>query len=192
MRKLIYFAMVSLDGKIETTDRSLEWVVIDEELHRYLNKLEREAGEYLYGRRMYELMHPYWSTAGTLSDQAVEREFSVIWKQIPKIVFSQTLEKVEGNATLVRTDAVEEVTRLKSQPGGHLEVGGAELAGSLMHAGLIDEYRLFVQPVILGAGTPIITPVNGPVKLRLAEQHPFRSGVVYLRYLVEGEQEQTG
>jgi dihydrofolate reductase len=192
MRKLIYFAMVSLDGKIETAERSLEWVVMDAELHRFINNLERQAGEYLYGRRMYEMMHPYWSTADALSDQAIEREFSVIWKQIPKRVFSQTLEKVEGNAHLVRGDVVEEVTRLKSQPGGDLEVGGAELAGSLMHAGLIDEYRLFVQPVILGAGTPMITPLDRPVKLRLVEEHPFQCGAVYLRYLVEREQEQTG
>jgi dihydrofolate reductase len=182
MRNLNYFTMSSLDGYIETPERSLDWVVIDDELHRYVNNLEREAGAYLYGRRMYELMQAYWPTADTQSTEAVEVEFSRIWKQIPKIVFSQTLERVEGNARLVRGDLIEEVTRLKAQPGKDLEVGGAALASTLIQAGLVDEYRIFVQPVVLGAGTPMFHMPGAAINLRLVETHPFASGVVYLRY----------
>jgi dihydrofolate reductase len=188
MRNLIYFTMVSLDGKIETPERSLEWVIVDEELHRYINQLEREIGGYLYGRRMYELMQAYWPTADTQSSLEYEAEFSKIWKQVPKYVFSQTLERVEGNAELVRRDAAAEVTRLKSTPGPDLEVGGSELAATLMQAGLIDEFHLFLQPVILGAGTPMIPAMSQAIQLRLVEEHPFRSGVVYLRYQVAREQ----
>jgi dihydrofolate reductase len=185
MRKLIYFSMVSLDGKIETPDRSLDWVVIDEELHRFINQLERGMGGYLYGRRMYELMQAYWPTADTQSSLDYEVEFSKIWKQITKYVFSQSLEQVDGNAELVKTDATAEVVRLKSTQGPDLEVGGSHLAGVLMQAGLIDEFRLFFHPVILGAGTPMVAPVSQAIKLRLVEERSFRSGVVYLRYQAE-------
>ena len=182
MRKLIYFTMTSLDGFIDKPDRNLDWVIIDEELHTYVNNLEREIGAYLYGRRMYELMQAYWPTADTQSSLAVEVEFSRIWKGIPKIVFSKTLDRVEGNARLVREDAVAEVIRLKEQPGKDLEVGGAVLASTLMRSGLIDEYRLFIQPVLLGAGTPMFPALEAVTKLRLVEIHTFTSGVVFLRY----------
>jgi dihydrofolate reductase len=191
MRRLIYFGMLSLDGKIETPDHRLDWVLVDEELHRFINRLEENIGGYLYGRRMYELMQAYWPDADTRSELDFEREFSRIWKQVPKTVFSQTLERVEGNARLVRSDAVEEVTRLKAGTGRDLETGGAELAGALMQAGLIDEYRLFLQPVFLGAGTPLVPALGQAVRLRLVEQHTFRSGVVYLRCQAEGDSEQS-
>ncbi len=116
MRKLIYFTMASLDGFIEGPNHNIDWVIVDEELHRYVNEREREIGAYLYGRRMFELMQSYWPTADTQSNLAFEQEFSRIWKQIPKFVFSRTLEGVEGNARLVRGDVIEEVTRLKEQP----------------------------------------------------------------------------
>jgi dihydrofolate reductase len=131
---------------------------------------------------MFELMQVYWPTADTQSSLEVEREFSQIWKQVPKLVFSQRLERVERNAQLTKTDAAAEVNRLKSMPGQDLEVGGSELAATLMKAGLIVEFRLFIQPMILGAGTPMIPAMSEAIKLRLVEQHSFRSGVVYLRY----------
>jgi dihydrofolate reductase len=187
MRNLIYFSMVSLDGKIETLDRSLEWVIVDEELHRFINQMEREIGGYLYGRRMYDLMQAYWPTADIQSNLEYEVEFSKIWKQVPKYVFSQKLERVEGNAQLVRTDAVAEVTRLKSLPGRDLEVGGSELAAALMQAGLVDEFRFFIQPVLLGSGTPAVPALSEAIRLQLIENHLFRSGVVYLRYQVVRE-----
>ena len=182
MRKLIYFTMASLDGFIEGPGHNLDWVMVDEELHRFLNQREREIGGYLYGRRMYELMQSYWPTADTQSDLAYIVEFSQIWKQVPKFVFSQALERVEGNARLVRGDIVAEAARLKEQPGQDLEVGGAELAAALMRSGLIDEYRIYVQPVILGTGTPMFPAQQEAVKLRLVETHTFGSGVVFLRY----------
>lgn len=185
MRKLIFFTMTSLDGFIDTPDGSGDWVIMDEELHTYLNNLERELGAYLYGRRMYEIMAAYWPSAGTQSSLAYEVEFSRIWKKKPKIVFSSTLEQVEGNATLVRGDPVEEVTRLKAQPGPDLEVGGAKLASALLQAGLVDEYRIFVHPVLLGAGTPMFPLLNEAINLRLLETHLFHTGVVYLRYQLD-------
>lgn len=182
MGRVLYSMSVSLDGFAAGPDGGIDWVIVDEELHRYVNALERDIGGYLYGRRMYELMQAYWPTADTQSNLAFEVEFSQIWKQIPAIVFSSTLERVEGNARLVREDPVETTRRLKEQPGRDLEVGGAELASALMRAGLIDEYRIFVQPVILGAGTPMFPALDEDIQLRLAETHTFHSGVVYLRY----------
>ena len=182
MRKLIYFMMVSLDGYIEGPNHELDWITLDAELHTYVNQLEREIGLYLNGRRMYEVMAAYWPTADKLSDEPAEIEFALIWQQKPQIVFSSTLEQVEGNTTLVRGSPIEEVTRLKEQSGGDMEVGGAQLAGSLIQAGLVDEYRLFIIPVILGAGTRMIPPLAGSIPLRLVETHTFSSGVVYLRY----------
>ena len=182
MRKLIYFTMASLDGFMDKPDHNLDWVIVDEEEHSYVNNLERELGGYLYGRRMYEIMNAYWPTADTESDLAFEAEFSHIWKQIPKTVFSSTLERVEGNARLFRGDVIEEVVRLKEQPGKDLEVGGSQLAASLMQAGLVDEYRIFVHPVLLGNGTRMVPSLDEPVQLRLVESHTFKSGVVFLRY----------
>jgi len=182
LRKLIYFTMASVDGFMDRPDRNLDWVIIDEELHTYINNLERGIGGYLYGRRMYEIMEAYWPTADTQSNLAFEVEFARIYKKIPKIVFSKTLERVEGNARLVRENVVEAVTSLKEQPGNDLEVGGANLASTLIQAGLIDEYRIFVHPVILGAGTPMFPALDAATQLRLVETHLFRSGVVFLRY----------
>ncbi|MGE5221411.1 MAG: dihydrofolate reductase family protein [Omnitrophica WOR_2 bacterium] len=182
MRKLIYFTMASLDGFMDKPDRNLDWIIVDEELHTSINQREREVGVYLYGRRMYELMQAYWPTADTQSSLPFEAEFSRIWKEIPKIVFSTTLERVEGNARLVRGNVVEEVTRLKEQPGKDIEVGGANLASTLIRSGLVDEYRIFVQPVVLGAGTPMFPALDQAIKLRLIESRPFSTGVVFLRY----------
>lgn len=174
---------MSLDGYIETPDRGLDWAVVDEELHRFINDLiSREIVVDLYGRRMYELMMAFWPTADVPSNPDYIREYARIWKQIPKIVFSQTLDKVEGNATLVRGNPVEEVRKLKAQSGKDLDVGGAELAGALMKAGLVDGYHIFVHPIILGAGTRGIPMLEQAVSLRLIETHVFTTGVVYLHY----------
>ncbi|MCL4560806.1 MAG: dihydrofolate reductase family protein [Chloroflexi bacterium] len=182
MRKLIYFTMASIDGFIERSDGNSDWVIVDEELHLYLNNRERDIGAYLYGRRMYELMMDFWPTADAQSNPAYVVEFAQIWKQIPKIVFSRTLERVEGNAVLVKEDVVTEVARLKEQPGKDLEVGGAKLARTLMESGLIDEYQIYIQPVILGSGTPMFPAMGQTVRLKLVETHNFSSGVVFLRY----------
>ena len=131
---------------------------------------------------MYENNHALWATADTQSMEAFVLEFEQIWKQIPMIVFSSTLERVEGNARLERGDPVTVVTRLKEQPGPDLSVGGVQLASTLMQAGLVDEYHIFVQPIILGAGRPMYPALNEAVRLKLVETHTFKTGIVYLRY----------
>jgi dihydrofolate reductase len=132
---------------------------------------------------MYELMVDYWPTAqADPSATPAELEFARIWMDTPKIVFSTTLDSVEWNSRLVGGDAAAEVERLKEQPGFDMDVGGPTLASTLMRAGLIDEFRLFVHPVILGAGTPFFPALEDRIGLRLAETRTFGSGVVYLRY----------
>jgi dihydrofolate reductase len=125
----------------------------------------------------------YWETADeNPSAPEYEVEFARIWKALPKIVFSNTLERVEGNARLVRDGVIEEVAKLKEQPGKDLAVGGARLASTVMKLGVIDEYRLFVRPVVLGGGTPYFPPLDERINLELVETQTFGSRVVYLRY----------
>jgi dihydrofolate reductase len=183
MGRLIYSMSVSLDGFVETPGRSLDWVLVDEELHSCFNDEAREMSAFLYGRRMYELMVGYWPTAETdRSATPAMLAFARIWKDTPKVVFSRTLQRVEWNSRLVRDDAAGEVARLRAQPGFDMDVGGPTLASTLMRAGLIDEVRLFVHPVILGTGTPFFPALDGRIGLKLLETRAFGSGVVYLRY----------
>src|SRR3954470_12332256 len=182
MRKLIYSMGVSLDGFIAGPDGEIDWSVPDEELHRFHNQQARETGVHLYGRGLYEVM-TFWETAD--EDPArhdYEREFARIWKDTPKVVFSTTLEKVEGNARLATDDAVDEVARLKQEPGTDLAVGGAGLASTFIEHDLIDEYRLFVRPIVLGGGTPYFPALDNRIELELVETRTFGSRVVYLRY----------
>jgi dihydrofolate reductase len=185
--RLIYSMSVSLDGFVETPSRSLDWVHVDEELHSVFNDEARETSAFLYGRRMYELMVDYWPTAESdPSATPAMVEFARIWKDKPKIVFSRTLPDVDWNSRLVRDDAVSEVAHLKAQSGFDMSVGGPTTAAQLMRAGLIDEYRLFVNPVVLGAGTPFFPASEDRIGLRLVETRTFGSGVVYLRYEASG------
>jgi dihydrofolate reductase len=182
MRKLIYSMGVSLDGFIAGPDGEIDWSAPDVELHQFHNQQARETGEQLYGRRMYETMR-YWETAED-NPSAPEQvlEFAHIWKDTPKIVFSKTLDKVEGNARLVRDGVAEEVAELKEQPGKDLAVGGAGLASTLIELGLVDEFRLFINPVVVGGGTPYFPPVQERIDLELIETRTFGSRVVYVRY----------
>ena len=182
MGTLIYSMGVSLDGFIAGPGGQIDWSAPDEELHRFHNQQTREIGALLCGRRLYEVM-AYWETAEEKpSAPEHELEFARIWKDTPKIVFSKTLEQVEGNARLVREGVGEEVAKLKEQPGMSLSVGGAGLASSVMKLGLIDEYRLFVSPVVLGGGTPYFPVLDERINLELIETRTFGSRVVYLRY----------
>ena len=182
MRKLIYSMTVSLDGFISGPGGEIDWSAPDEELHRFHNSQIRELGAHLLGRKLYEVM-VYWETADkNPSIQEHELEFARIWQELPKIVCSKTLEGVEGNARLVRDGVVEEVSRLKEQPGKDLAVGGAGLASTFVELGLIDEYRLFVSPVVLGGGTPYFPALDERINLELVETQAFNSRVVYLRY----------
>jgi dihydrofolate reductase len=182
MRKVIYSMGVSLDGFIAGPDGEIDWSAPDEELHRFHNQQAREVGAHFCGRRLYEEM-VYWETAEENPSAAeYELEFARIWQAMPKIVFSNTLEKVEGNARLAREDVGEEVARLKEQPGKDLAVGGAGLASTFTELGLIDEYRLFVSPVVLGGGTPYFPTLETRIDLELIETRTFGPRVVYLRY----------
>jgi dihydrofolate reductase len=183
MGRLIYSMSVSLDGFVETPSRSLDWVQVDEELHTVFNDEARAMSAFVYGRRMYELMVDYWPTAE--SDPAATPamlEFARIWRDKPKIVISRTLERVKWNGRLVRDGAADEVARLKAQPGFDMDVGGPTTAGTLVRLGLVDEFHVFVHPVILGAGTPFFPALDDRVGLDLLETRTFGSGVVYLRY----------
>ncbi len=182
MRKLIYSMGVSLDGFIAGPEGEIDWSAPDEELHRFHNQQTREMGAHLCGRRLYGEML-YWETADeNPSAPEHELEFARIWKDTPKIVFSKTLEKVEGNARLVRDGVAEEVAKLKEQPGKDLSVGGAGLASTFIKLGLIDEYRLFVSPVVLGGGTHYFPALDERINLELVETRTFGSRVVYVRY----------
>jgi dihydrofolate reductase len=182
MRKVIYSMTVSLDGFIAGPKGDIDWSAPDEELHRFHNEQVRELGAYLLGRRLYETML-YWETADEDPSAAdFELEFARIWKPLPKIVFSNTLDGVEGNASLAANSVAEEVARLKEQPGRDVAVGGAGLASTLIKLNLVDEYRLFVSPVVLGSGTPYFPPLEERLNLELIETRTFGSRDVHLRY----------
>jgi dihydrofolate reductase len=181
-RKLIFSMSVSLDGYIAGPKGEIDWSPPDDELHRFHNERVRELGGHLCGRRLYETM-VYWETAEQdPSLGETERDFARIWQALPKVVFSNTLDEVKGNTRLVRGDPAEEVRRLKEEPGKDLGVGGAGLAASLTKLGLIDDYELFVVPVVLGGGTPYFPPLEERINLDLVETRTFGSRVVYLRY----------
>jgi dihydrofolate reductase len=182
MRKLIYSMTVSLDGYIAGPDGTIDWTVPDEELFLFHTQHIQETGVHLCGRRLYEAM-VYWETAEESPLVAEHVKFAQIWKALPKVVFSTTLESVVGNTRLAREGVGEEVSRLKEQPGRDIAVGGAGLARACMKLDLIDEWRLFVSPVLLGGGTPYFTPLEKGIDLELLETRTFGSRVVYLRYM---------
>jgi dihydrofolate reductase len=175
MGRLIYSMMVSLDGFVETPSRSLDWVIVDEELHRFINGLARNHEMFVNGRRLYEVMRA-WETLGEQPDLADYMvEFAEIWNSKPKVVFSSTLESVGPNARLIRGGEVgAQLARLKEEADGDLDVGGPMLAATAIRLGLVDEFRLFVQPVFF--------PRDQRLSLDLVNSRTFASGVVYLAY----------
>jgi dihydrofolate reductase len=182
MRKLIYSMNPSLDGFIADADGAIDWGAPDEELHQFHNDEVRELGAHLLGRRLYETM-VYWETAD--QDPAADpiiRDFAAVWQALPKIVFSTTLKTVEGNTRLATDSLADEIARLKAEPGKDIAIGGAGLAAEATRLGLIDEYRLFLNPILLGAGTPYFPPLEARVPLELIETRAFAVGVVYVRY----------
>ena len=184
MGKLIYLLNVSLDGFIETPDHSLDWGIIDEELHSWFNDQTRALDATLYGRRIWEVMAGYWPTGeDDPSATDVEREFARIWNSMPKIVFSTTLEHVEHNARLVHGDVGKVLEGVRREFEGDLGVAGPNLAGQFVRRGLVDEYQLIVHPVVLGAGTPFWPKLDAPLRLRPVESHAFTSGVELRSYV---------
>lgn len=183
MGKIIYAMSVSLDGYIEAEDGDFSWLYPDEELHRHFNEVESQVDIYLYGSRMYKEMSAFWPTA----DKDPEApdfivEYARIWQNKPKIVFSKTLKDAGWNTRIVKGDMEKEVIKLKEQDDKTMSVSGAKTASALIELNLIDEYRLYIHPVILGGGKPMLPPLKEKVKLRLVETHTFGSGVVMLRY----------
>jgi len=182
MSKVIYAFSVSLDGFVEGPGGDLSWSNPTAELHRHFNERERAFSTVLYGRRLYELMAAYWPTADQdPSATDYEIEYARIWKAEKKIVFSRTLTEVGWNAQLFKGDIATEINRLKAQPGNDMAVGGATLAATFIQLGLIDEYHLYVNPVVLGGGKPMFPPLKDRLNLRLIETRTFGS-VVLLRY----------
>jgi dihydrofolate reductase len=189
MRKVVYAMSISLDGFIEAVDGDLGWSYPDEELHQHFNEREARFDTYLYGRGLYENMAAYWPTADENPDLPPwEIEYARIWIRKPKVVFSKTLTKVDWNSRLVRDNIAEEVRRLKEGNGGDMNVGGAGLAASFMRLGLIDEYDLYLNPVVLGGGKPMFPQLDDRINLKLIETRTFGSGVVLLRYQLADEQ----
>jgi dihydrofolate reductase len=182
MAKLIYSAIMSLDGYVADEEGKFDWAAPDEEVHRLVNDLERPVGTYLYGRRMYEVM-VYWETADTLPDQPpFSRDFAEIWQAADKIVYSKTVETAASARTRIERDFDPEAVRqLKASAGRDITVGGPELAAQAIRAGLVDELQLFVAPVVVGGGKRSL-PNDVHLKLELLDERRFGSGVVYLRY----------
>lgn len=183
MGQLVYSMNVSLDGYVETAERSLDWANVDEELHTWFNDRARETDAFLYGRRMYEAMAAYWPTAKS-DPSATEYmlDFARIWSKKPKIVFSSTLTTVQWNSRLVNGDIGDQLVRLRAEFDGDLTVDGPTLASAFVRRGLVDEYQLLVHPVILGAGAPFFPKLDVPIRLRQTETRTFHSGVTYLGY----------
>jgi dihydrofolate reductase len=185
MRKVILMMSVSLDGFMEGLHRELDWHLVDDELHTHFNEELAAMGAFLNGRVTYELMAAFWPTADAdPSNTGPMVEFARIWRDKPKFVFSRTLERADWNTTVVPRLGTDEVMELKAQPGGDLVVGGADLAAAFMRRELIDEYRLYVHPVVLGGGKPLFPASETRIELQLAETRTFGNGVVLLRYRV--------
>ncbi len=182
MAKLIYSAITSLDGYIADEDGNFDWAAPDEEVHAFVNDLERPVGTYLYGRRMYEVMVA-WEGAHTFADQRpVMQDFAKLWQAADKVVYSRTLEAVSSARTRIERDFDPEAVRqMKASAGRDLTVGGPHLAAEAIKAGLVDEYQLFLTPFMVGGGNQSL-PDNVRVRLELLDERRFGGGVVYLRY----------
>ncbi|MDT4922925.1 MAG: hypothetical protein QOG01_638 [Pseudonocardiales bacterium] len=183
MRKIIAMMSVSLDGFFEGPNHELDWHLVDDELHTHFNEQLGAMGAFLDGRVTYELMAEYWPTADADPENTpTVAEFARIWREMPKIVYSRTLERANWNSTVVRAVVVKEIQDLKAQPGGDLMLGGADLTATFMRHDLIDEYRLYVHPVVIGRGNPYFKPAEATFDFRLIEARTFGNGVVLLRY----------
>ena len=183
MAKLIYSVIASLDGYIEDARGTFDWAEPDEEVHAFVNDLERPIGTYLYGRRMYETMVFWESPPDLAGEPRVVQEFAEIWQRADKIVYSKTLQSESSARTRIeRALDPEAVRRLKATADRDLSVGGAELAAQVIEAGLVDEYHLFLVPVVVGGGKRWLPNNDVRINLELLDERRFRAGTVYLRY----------
>ena len=181
MAKLIYSAITSLDGYVADEDGNFDWAAPDEEVHTFVNDLERSVGTYLYGRRMYEVMVP-WETMPLADQPPVMRDFAEIWRAADKVVYSTTLEKATSTRTRIERDFdPEAIGQMKATAGRDISVGGPHLAVQAIKAGLVDEIHLFLTPIVVGGGTRSL-PDDVRLKLDLLDERRFANGVVHLHY----------
>jgi dihydrofolate reductase len=182
MARLIYSAITSLDGYVADENGNFDWAAPDEEVHRFVNDLERPIGTYLYGRRMYEVMK-FWETAHTLPDRSLAiRDYAELWQAADKVVYSKTLDKVTTARTrLDREFDPEAVRQLKVRAERDISVGGPHLAAEAIKAGLVDELHLFLHPIVVGRGNQAL-PDDVRLKLELVDERRFKGGVVHLHY----------
>jgi dihydrofolate reductase len=189
--KLIYSAITSLDGYIADDDGNFDWAAPDEDVHAFVNDLERPVGTYLYGRRMYEVM-VFWETAQTPADQPPTMlDYTQIWQAADKVVYSKTLERVSSARTRIeRNFDPEAVRQMKTSAGSDISIGGPDLAAQAIKAGLVDECHLFVTPIIVGGGKHYL-PNDVRLKLELLDERRFGGGVVHLHYGTSAQPETT-
>jgi dihydrofolate reductase len=182
MAKLIYSAITSLDGYVADVDGNFDWAVPDEEVHTFINDLERPVGTYLYGRRLYEVMVG-WESAHALADQPpYMQDFAQIWRAADKIVYSKTLETVSSARTRIERDFDPEAIRqMKARVGHDIILGGPDLAAQAIKVRLVDEWHLFAAPILVGGGKQAL-PSNVRLKLELQDERSFGNGMVYLHY----------
>jgi dihydrofolate reductase len=181
MAKLIYSAIMSLDGYVADEEGNFDWAEPDEEVHTFVNDLERNVGTYLYGRRMYEVMVA-WETMDLADQPPFIQDFAKIWRAADKIVYSKTLETVSSDRTRLERDfEPEDVRQLKATGGRDISVGGPDLAAQAIKDRLVDEWHLFVAPALVGGGKRSL-PSNVRLNLELLDERRFGGGVVYLNY----------
>src|SRR4051794_16934062 len=178
---VIYSMSVSVDGFISDRDGAFDWTPPSDELFRFHLELVRELGGYLLGRRLYETML-VWETDPTLRDTEARAAFADVWHALPKVVFSRTLDRVQGNARLAEASLPEEIAAALAATDKDVSIGGAGLAAVALELGLVDELRMFRYPVVVGGGTPFLPPVTDDLPLDLIETRTFGSRVVYERY----------
>jgi dihydrofolate reductase len=180
-RRLIYSMSVSVDGFINDREGAFEWGAPSDELFRFHTALVGELGGYLLGRRLYEAML-VWETDPSMRDSELDAAFADVWCAIPKVVFSRTLDSVQGNARLDEASVAEEAAAALDATEKDVGIGGAGLAAAAIELGLVDELRMFRNPVVVGGGTPFLPPVTKDVPLDLIETRTFGSRVIYERY----------
>lgn len=191
MGKLIYAAITSLDGYIEDKDGGFGWAMPDDEVHSCINNLQEDIGTFLLGRRMYQTLQVWEEFYGKTDLMKVMRDYATLWHTTDKVVFSKTLDEVATSRTRIERDLDPEAIRLMKAESDHdLSVGGADLGGQVLRAGLVDEIHLFISPVMVGGGKPALPEIR-ETRLELLGQQRFGNGVVHLHYAVKNGQQAT-
>jgi dihydrofolate reductase len=184
MAKLVYSAIASLDGYVADEDGNFGWCAPDEEVHSFVNELERPIGTYLYGRRIYEVM-TVWEVPAMSEGQGASQDFAEIWLAAEKVVYSRTLERADTARTRIEREFdPAAIARMKDSADSDISLGGAELAGQALAAGLVDECHLFLSPVLVGGGKAAL-PAGVRLDLELIDEHRFSGGVVHLHHRVK-------